>query len=71
MIGIDDHGGKDLNDSPVLLRYRPVWWPGASWPLRRTHGGQCPRPSAQATAEKEQQSGARFGRQYVTKDCAA
>ena len=55
MIGIDDHGGQDTNDGSVLFRYRPVRWPRASWPLRCTHGGHRPRPSAHATAEKEQQ----------------
>jgi len=66
MIGINDHGGKDMNDGSVLFRYRPVRWPRASWPLRCTHGGHRPRPSAHATAEKEQQPGTNFGRQRFT-----
>src|SRR5215472_3193559 len=71
MIGINDHGGKDMNDGSVLFRYRPVRWSRASWPLRCTHGGHRPRPSAHATAEKEKQPGTSFGRQRVTEDRAA
>jgi hypothetical protein len=71
MIGIDDHGGKDMNDGSVLFRNGPVWWPRASWPLRCTHGGHRPRPSAHPPAEKEQQPGTRFGRQRFTEDSAA
>src|SRR5437868_6625156 len=66
MIGIDDHGGQDTNDGSVLFRYRPVRRPRASWPLRCTHGGHHPRPSAHATAEKEQEPGTSFRRQRFT-----
>jgi hypothetical protein len=66
MIGIDDHGGKNVNHGSVLFWYRPVWWPGASWPLRCMHCGQRPRPSAHAPAEKEQQPGTSFGLQRFT-----
>jgi hypothetical protein len=71
MIGIDDHGSKDMNDGSVLFRHRPVRWPRDSWPLRCTPGGHRPRPSAHATAEKEQQPGTSFGRQRFTEDRAA
>jgi len=68
MIGIDGHGGKDVNHRSVLVRYLPVRWPRASWPRWRTHSDHRPRPAAHATAEKEQQPGTSFGRQRVTED---
>jgi hypothetical protein len=71
MIAINDHCGENVNDSPVLFRYRQAGWSGAHRPLRRMHSSQRPRPSAHATAEKQQQPGASFGQQHVAKDRAA
>ena len=71
MIGIDDHVGKEMNDGSVRFRYSPVRWPRASWRLRCTHRGHRPRPSAHATAEKEQQPGTGFWWQRFTEDRAA
>ena len=60
-----------MNDGSVLFPYRPVWRPRASGPLRCTHAGYRSRPSAHATAEKEQQPGTGFGWQRVTENRAA
>jgi hypothetical protein len=70
MIAIDGHGGEDMNDISVLFRDGPVRRPSPGGPLR-THGGQRPRPSAHATAEKEQQPGTGFWWQRFTEDRAA